>query len=823
MRYYILSLIACLSFTLSAATWQTFTNTNHVYDINIDSDTIYISSWGGVVKLVPIIANPQDLSNYREESVINTGNGLGSNDIRSLAHIGFNNSLWLGSSDAGVTIMSSSGNQYLSTSLGLPSIKVSKLIENTNTVLVATAGGLASYYYIEGVSFPLMLNQYTSQNTSGGLADNRIEDMALSADSLLFVATSTGLSCIPLSSLNNDSAWRKLNGNGSPILSGVSSRLALSATKVAVAQDATLYLNDYDLINANWIQYNANNLLTGKKISSVEFDDHNNLWVSYGAWQEDTLKYALDSNILLTTLYADGTVKHWNRGEVGLGQNVISNIVFLDGKLFLCTWGDGIYQFVGGEWVNFNPSGISFPKITQIVTDKNNAVWIGSGFIDNQPVKKGSLVVCKLENDEWQPYNIHNSPIHSDNILTVAVDNRNRKWFGTWDNYNSPSGWLNGLSIYDESQDIWKHLRRSGISTWNDETQSWGAYSTSATLLTGTISGIYPASEDNMLVLCYDGGVTVVNSNDEKVTDFRLPNSVYQRSLYAYFDGEKYFIGTNNDQGLVIWNHPSLPETDGIHWVIPSPPELRNCVIYGVATIETPYEGKQHWVAASTGLFMWNGTKWYRYDTMIKRFKYNESTATWVNDILYYENEERLFGSVRTTPTAIMLDPFNHLWIGSLEYGLSMYNPETERFTNFYKPNSPLLSNNITALGYDPVGGRLLIGTPDGLNTLKIGRTVKPETALKEVKAFPNPFRPAKDFTVQIANLPEDSLPQGTSTCRIYDNSGALVMVIPENRFSRFEWNGLSTSGKECGSGVYLFVVTDAQGNSKRGKIALIR
>lgn len=823
MKYYLLTLIALLSLTLTAATWQTFTNTNHVYDINIDGSSIYISSWGGVVKLVPLTPNPHDLADYREDNVINTGNGLGSNDIRSLAHIGFNNSLWLGSSDAGITIMNPSGNQYLSTSLGLPSIKVSRIIENNNTVLVATSGGLASYYYMEGVSFPLMLNQYTAQNTAGGLADNRINDMALSQDSLLFVATSTGLSYIPLDSLNNDSAWQKLTGSGSPIPTGQSSKIALSATKVAIAQRYKVYVNDYSLNNANWLQYQANNLLTGKEISSVAFDNEDNLWVSYGVWQEDTLKYSLDSDILLSTIYGDGSVKHWSKGEAGLGQNVISRIVFADGKLFLCTWGEGIYQLTGDEWVNFSPSGISFPKITQIVTDKNNAVWIGSGFIDNQPTKKGSLGVCKFENDQWHAYNIFNSPIHSDNILTVAVDERNRKWFGTWDTNNSPSGWLNGLSIYDDSNDVWKHIRRTGISTWNSVTEAWGAYSPSTTLLTGTIGGIYPAANGNMLVLCYDGGVTVVNSNDEWVTDFRLPNSVYQRSLYAYFDGEKYFFGTNNDRGLVIWNHPSLPETNGIHWVIPSPPELRNCVIYGVATIQTPYEGKQHWVAASTGLFMWNGSKWYRYDTMIKRFKYNESTATWVNDILYYENEERLFGSVRTTPTAIMLDPFNHLWIGSLEYGLSMYDPETERFTNFYKPSAPLLSNNITTLGYDPVGGRLLIGTPDGLNTLNIGRTVKPQTKLKELKAFPNPFKPDKDLNVQIVNYPDDSLPQGESTCRIYDSSGALVVVIPENRYSRFEWNGLSSSGKECGSGVYIFVVTDAKGYSKQGKIALIR
>jgi hypothetical protein len=516
-------------------------------------------------------------------------------------------------------------------------------------------------------------------------------------------------------------------------------------------------------------------------------------------------------------------VQHWRHDEAGLGKTTISRIVCEQNQVYLCSWGKGIYQKSGNSWLNFAPTGIGFPKITQITTDNNHAVWIASGNIDNNPVRKGTMGVSKLDNGNWQNFNIANSHINSDNILTIAVDKFNRKWFGTWDNDQSPSGWMTGIGIYDETTDIWKHFTTNGIRSWNSATSSWGMYDNSVTLLTSTIGGIYPAGEDYMMVICYDGGVSIVDHNNQNITDFQIPNSVNQKVLYGYFSGEKYFFGTNSDRGLVIWNHPSLPVTNGVHWIIPPPPELRNCLVYGVVTVDTPYEGRQHWIAASTGLFMWNNTTWYRYDTMIKRFRFNVGTGLWQNDTLYYVDEERLFGSIRTSPTSILLDPFNRIWIGSLENGLSMYNPETERFTNYFKPNVPLLTNHITALGYDPVQGNLMIGTPDGLNTLKIGRTIKPETELSTVKAFPNPFRPAKDSSVQIVNLPEDSLPAGESTCSIYDASGALVAILKENRFSRFEWNGKSTSGKDCGSGVYFFVVADAQGKTKRGKLALIR
>jgi hypothetical protein len=94
--------------------------------------------------------------------------------------------------------------------------------------------------------------------------------------------------------------------------------------------------------------------------------------------------------------------------------------------------------------------------------------------------------------------------------------------------------------------------------------------------------------------------------------------------IYSYHDGERYFFGTNNDPGLAIWNDSSIPTTGGSHWVNIPVPELRNCVIYGVATINTRYEGTQHWIAASNGLYMWDGgSGWYRYDTSIKRNRYN--------------------------------------------------------------------------------------------------------------------------------------------------------------------------------------------------------
>lgn len=814
MRYLLLCLMLITAPLMVAATWQTFTNTDHVFDLELSGTDLYYSSWGGVLKQKYASGTLQ-----AEAEIINSGNGLVSNDIRCLEYIGFSGSLWMGSSDKGIMIKSPEGMQQITTELGLPSPKVNRIIEHESTILVATPGGLAVYYYLEDVNFPLMLHQYTYENTGGGLIANNILDMVLADDNKLYVLTSAGVCYVPLADIDDDDAWQNLD---SPRV-GLISQLAVNSGYIAVADWDKVYRRPL-ATSGSWESFGIAQGLNADRVLALALDADNGLWIAYGAWDEDIMTVTTATDTLLSFISSSGEIQSWERNSAGLGNAPLSRIEIEAGTMFMASWGEGIYIRQGDAWINERFNSIGFPKITQIATDNNYASWYASGNWGPDPVRKGTMGVTKYTNGTWQTYNVANSPIHTDNILTVAVDSQNRKWFGTWDATDSPEGWMNGLTVYDDNTGDWLYQGFFGLRHWDNEIQDWGAYDANGTrLMGGTIGGIYPGKDDEMIVFSVNQGVNILDGDNKIVSTFTLPNSVEQFGIYALYNGSQYFFGSSNNPGLLVWNDDSHPVTGGSHWIIPQPQELRNCVVYGVVTVDTPYEGRQHWIATSTGLFMWDESFWYRYDTMIKRFKFNPLNYQWENDILYYVDEERLFGSVRTSPTAILLDPFNRIWIGSLENGLSMYDPETERFTNYFKPNHPLLSNYITALGYDPLMGNLLIGTPDGLNTLKIGRIVKPQTSLSEVKAFPNPFEPARHSQIQIVNLPDDSMPAGKGTCHIYDSSGALVIKLEENEFSRFAWNGLSVSGKECSSGVYFYVVADADGNTKKGKFALIR
>lgn len=803
------TLILVLSLGLSAGLWETHTNTSHIYDLQVIDAKVLYGSWGGALELSPLNSG----QNYEQSSIWTTGDGLTSNDLRSIAKIGDN--LWLGSSDKGISIVNQLGIQTLDQSLGLPSLKINAILELGSRILVATSAGLAEYYYLPGVSFPLILHQYTSANTTGGLGSNNITDLELMGD-YVYVGTDAGLSYVHRDSLDVDAAWNKWT---SPF-QGYELKLAANSNKLLVAFGTNLYRSNFSVPTNDWenLSYTGMPTTTGLGIDEV-----GNAWVSYGEWNEDLSSFTTTGNILFSVFDAAGIRTDYQKGQDGLGLKTITDFAFEGSEVYLGSWGNGFYKKLSGQWVSFITNSVGFPKISEIATDQDNRVWFTSGYINPLPTKKGSLGVSYLETDQWHTLTMANSPLHNDSAHCLVVDTQNRVWFGAWDTASDhPLGWRNGITIFDQDLNKWWKLNSDGLMEWQTETETWSApIPGKANLVSNTIGSLDLDQEGRILVAGYNHGITVINPDLTLHSRFTLLNSTRQEILYSYHNGQQYFFGTKNDNGLVIWNHPSVPVTDGDYWIVPTPPEIATCIVYGVATVETPYQGKQHWLLLSSGVFMWDEQNWYKYDTSIKRYRYNN--GSWENNQLYYVDEERLFGSVRTLPNSMYLDPFGRIWIGSVDNGITMYNPRTDRFTNYFLPKDPMLANKITAMGYEPVNGLLWIGTTEGLNTLKVGRFIKPETELADLKAFPNPFRPELDSTVLISNLPADSMPQGKNRCRIYDSSGAVVIELEEDEFARFAWDGRSRGGSPVSSGIYFFVVSNSDGSSARGKLALIR
>lgn len=823
MKKIFIMLMLCIAGFSHAQKWGVVNNINHVFDIDEHAGKFYFSTWGGVA--IAEGSDKEDISEMSLTEHYTTSVGLISNDIRNISLADVGGDLWMGSSSDGITVARMGNLITLGENLNMPFQQVKKIIDSGEYVYVATDWGLAQFYTLEGVSFPLMLHNYTENSTAGGIADNNLDDMLIAPDGTVYLSHRLGISYAHIDSLSFHSAWKNYNvlgGSRNIIFAANDERIALCYKNLG-----RVYHRKHSEPDSMWTFASIAVEDTSRVVSAFHLDDNNDVWLGFGKWDEDSMRYDrrgvnLMSRYNLTT----GEQENFKPRDYGLGAKVISNIKRLDSGLYFASWGDGIARYEQGEFKYYNHNSLAFQKISQIIPDLEGKYWFNSGVIGDTDVRKGTMGVCSHKDDYWEAFDTDNSRLHSNNILAIGVDSRNRKWFGAWDTSYQNTGNHNGLTIYDDSDGSWEYLTKRGKSLWSEETGTWDLENwieDTPRLLTNTISGIYKDGHDNIHVLCYDGGVSVLDADDNLIASFELPNSTTNRVTVAYHNGKQYFYGTEYDQGLFIWDDDSIPETDGDHWIMRRPPGLTGGKIYDIVSVEAPYGGTQHFIASGNGLFMWDERNWYKYGAYIKRERFNFSSNAWENDVLYYEDEERIFGSVSTYPICMTVDPFGRLWIGSEDHGMSMYDLRRERFVNYYQANSPLISNTVSALAYDSKTGNLMIGTPDGMNTFRIGTINKPDVPLGKLKIFPNPFYPDVNDMIYITNSTDDSMPKGTNKCHIFDSNGTLIAKLQETILAEFEWDGKNQEGKIVSSGIYFVVVTDEKGNTQRGKFAIIR
>jgi ligand-binding sensor domain-containing protein len=162
--------------------------------------------------------------------------------------------------------------------------------------------------------------------------------------------------------------------------------------------------------------------------------------------------------------------------------------------------------------------------------------------------------------------------------------------------------------------------------------------------------------------------------------------------------------------------------------------------------------------------------------------------------------------------TALEFDGRDNLWIGSERTGLARIDGATGASVVYTSRNSGLVSDVIINLALHPTNGDLYIATPSGISVLRSG-VARFISKLEDIIAFPNPF---------VIRSDSDSLKFNFSrsgTVRLFTVAGELVAELPVNT----PWNGRNQKGEKVVSGVYLYILTDNDGNVGRGKILVIR
>ncbi|MEW6608138.1 MAG: hypothetical protein AB1414_11955, partial [bacterium] len=111
---------------------------------------------------------------------------------------------------------------------------------------------------------------------------------------------------------------------------------------------------------------------------------------------------------------------------------------------------------------------------------------------------------------------------------------------------------------------------------------------------------------------------------------------------------------------------------------------------------------------------------------------------------------------------------------------------------------------------------------------IPIGTSVAPET-LGKVSVYPNPFKPNSDLGhTHITFGAKNDLTRRLTryaTIKIYDISGELIRtleVVPGDKGQKI-WRADNDSGQKIASGIYIYLITNPQGEKCIGKMAIIR
>ena len=144
-------------------------------------------------------------------------------------------------------------------------------------------------------------------------------------------------------------------------------------------------------------------------------------------------------------------------------------------------------------------------------------------------------------------------------------------------------------------------------------------------------------------------------------------------------------------------------------------------------------------------------------------------------------------------------------WIALITSMISADGLKTISYFNV--DNSPLISNKIRSLAFEPNSGDLYIGTDKGIISYRTDATLT-EAGKAEVFVYPNPVRPDYQGPIAVKGLPNNA------EVKITDINGSLVYQTTANGGQAI-WDGNLLSGERAATGVYLVFALDGTGKEK--------
>ncbi|RFC53269.1 T9SS C-terminal target domain-containing protein [Brumimicrobium aurantiacum] len=477
----------------------------------------------------------------------------------------------------------------------------------------------------------------------------------------------------------------------------------------------------HDLIKfdgVNWTVYNSSNTNLPQVLGRFSIDSNGVLWMTSSnlgliRFDENNTEYFVTSNssiisnevidviidindiIWLSTDHGiskfDGqTWENYTTYNSALPNSNVISLAISNGEVW-GLWsegenlGSGLFMFDGTDFTEFNDTNSSLPSNLHgnLQITSNGDKWLLSG-----DLLKPEII--QFNDVETIYHDIKNSPLQSNRIEDIDVDNSGKLWIPglnissiqsqlltyknhNWESYNinSSNGWV---AIQNDSN-IWVGISDGVVKLENGNTTIYN--STNSGLPSDFVSDGTVDSLGNMWFTTWEGVVKYDGSN---WTVYDSTNSTIPHfySLDIAVDASNnIWIGTNND---------GIFKYDGTDWTVYNDSNTGFVTSY-IDAIETDIQGNLWAGTRFNGLLKFDGSSWTNY---------NSSNSSLPSDYI----------------SALGMDKQNRLWVGTWA-GVAY--PSGSSWEVFTTENSQIPHNFVLDFEFDDLGNVWMSTSQAGL------------------------------------------------------------------------------------------------------------
>lgn len=727
-------------------------------------------------------ALPQQLTNWQNYTDMKQVKSIQSNQ----------NGVWAATGGGGF-YYNSLLNEYtrLTKTEGLFSTSLTAVcVDNYGKIWFGGSAGDLNVYNPNDNSIRTLLDIYNSDKVN-----KQINDLSVSGDTIL-ISTEFGLTVVDSKSLVFYDTFYKFGNLSSNIrvTSTFKDQKIYAATEfgIAIQKDGATNLSAPE----SWNVFNTSNGLPSNLVRKIK--NFNNTIIAATdkglasfdgfAWQvylpdfvNVNIKDIFISNDSLFILNGN-TISVYYQGIVNAIFNSpieIGNISSSQGGLYAAS-PQGIIKIESSNYKFVLPNGPAANQFPNTTVDKKGNFWSASG---NDVSGVG---IYKFDGNNWETYDTEHYPeLFQNGYYSIFCSSDNSIYSGNWGQgfvkINS-----NGIQRFHSG-----NTGMIGIPNGNNFI---------------VITGFGEDSKNNIWILnlrAADTKSLYMLSPDSVWYSFRNP--LEQHSAFSevknlcidQYDTKWYSMTGQGSMGLFYYNERGTytSSADDFYGYI------TNSVGLNDNTINCIVSDKRGDLWIGTGLGV--------------NIITNTSTVLSANPQIRISS---VFVLRQQTINCIAVDPLNQKWVGTNQ-GLLLVNSDGSRLLETYdSKNSPLLSDVIRSLTIDEDKGIIYVGTDAGLISFETP-AVKPLENFDELYAYPNPFLlENKNELLTIDGLIKDS------EIKILGISGKLVSAFSSPGGRVAYWDGKDTDGKPVGTGIYIIVAYDKDGNNvATTKVAVLR